>query len=319
MTPHLITRRSFVTTATALAATPAFAGAPMLGGLRPTVSRVKLGAFEVTTILDGAVTFGGPYPVFGGNAPKEDVQALAAANHLPTEKMEISFTPTLVNTGKELILFDTGNGAAARPGRGNLVQGLAAAGYTPGDVDIVVITHMHPDHIGGIMENGVPAFPNASYVTAAAEYDFWSPEERLSGPTARVSKMVHASLVKLADKTRYIRPGDAVASGVEAIDASGHTPGQMAFHIESEGARLMLIADVANHFVLSLQRPDWHLSFDMDKVAAATRRREILGMIAADGVPFIGYHMPFPALGWLAPQGEGYRFEPASYQFTHLG
>lgn len=299
-----------------LSAGPALSAADMLGSLRPNVNRVKLGGFEVTTILDGAVVLDGPYPIFGGNASEAEVQALAVENRLPPNKLEISFTPVLVNTGKELILFDTGNGAGARPGRGNLRPHLAAAGYTPEDVDIVVITHMHPDHIGGIMDGGAPAYPNATYVTGAAEYDFWSPEEKLSGGTERVTKIVRASLVPMAEKIRFIKPGDSVVSGIEAIDAAGHTPGQLAFHIESEGERLVLIADVANHFVVALQRPDWHVRFDMDKEKAVATRKSILGMIAADGVPFTGYHMPFPAMGWLTPKGPGYEFVPATYQFA---
>lgn len=315
-----LTRRSTLlgmgSAGAALVASPAYSAADMLGALRPNVNRVKLGGFEVTTILDGAVVLDGPFPIFGGNASEAEVQALAAENKLPPTKLEIGFTPVVVNTGKELILFDTGNGAAARPGRGNLAAGLAAAGYKPEDVDIVVITHMHPDHIGGIMEGGTPAFPNATYVTSAAEYDFWSPEDKLSGGTERVTKLVRGSLVPMVEKIRFIKPGDSVASGIEALDASGHTPGQLAFHIESEGKRLVLIADVANHFVVALQRPDWHVRFDMDKEKAVATRKSILGMIAADDIPFTGYHMPFPAMGWLAPKGPGFEFIPATYQFA---
>ena len=319
----ILTRRAALTgiaaAGAALMAGPALSAAQMLGPLRQTANRVKLGGFEVTTILDGAVVLDGPYPIFGGYASEAEVQALAAENKLPPSKLEIGFTPVLVNTGKELILFDTGNGAGTRPARGNLRPGLAAAGYTPEDVDIVVITHMHPDHIGGIMEDGAPAYRNATYVTAAAEYDFWSPEDKLSGGTERVTKIVRASLVPMVEKIRFIKPGDSVVSGIEAIDASGHTPGQMAYHIESEGKRLVLIADVANHFVVALQRPDWHVRFDMDKEKAVATRKSILGMIAADGVPFTGYHMPFPAMGWLSPKGPGYEFIPATYQFAAGG
>lgn len=312
----IITRRAALAGVGAALAAPAFADAPLLGPLRPVANRVRLGGFEVTTILDGAVTLDGPYPIFGGNASEAEVQALAAANALPTSKLEISFTPTIVNTGSKLVLFDTGNGAGARPGRGWLLENIAAAGYAPEDIDTVVITHMHPDHIGGLKEGDDYAFPNAEYVTGAAEYDFWSPEERLSGGTERVAKIVQASLVPIADRIRFVNPGDQIAPGIEAVGAFGHTPGHMCWHIESEGQRVMLIADTANHFAVALQRPDWHVRFDSDKEAAVATRKKILGMIAADKIGFIGYHMPFPALGFLEPLGDGFRYEPATYQFA---
>lgn len=319
----ILTRRAALTGigggALALAAGPGFAAAPLLGPMRPVANRVTLGGFEVVTILDGGAVMDGPHPIFGENVDAAKVQALVAENDLPETKMEITFTPVLVNTGKELILFDTGNGEGARPGRGQLRQNLAAAGYAPEDVDIVVLTHFHPDHIGGLMEGGAPAYPNARYVTSGAEYDFWSAEERLSGPTERSAKLTQANVVPLRDKITFIKPGDDVVGGVTALDASGHTPGMMGYHFESEGQRLALIADTANHFVASVQRPDWHVRFDMDKEKAVAARKRVLGMIAADGIPFTGYHMPFPALGYLTEKGEGFAYSPETYQFETQG
>ena len=134
------------------ATTPARAEAPMLGTARPAFNRFKLGAFEITTVFDGGVAMDGPHPIFGQDQTAEAVEALAAENHLPAKRMEIGFTPVIVNTGKELVVFDTGNGAGRRPAAGNFAAALKAAGYQPEQVDTVVITHMHPDHIGGIME-----------------------------------------------------------------------------------------------------------------------------------------------------------------------
>jgi glyoxylase-like metal-dependent hydrolase (beta-lactamase superfamily II) len=112
--------------------------------------------------------------------------------------------------------------------------------------------------------------------------------------------------------------GGSVVSGISAVAAFGHTPGHLAFRIESEGQNLMLIADAANHFVWSLAYPDWEVRFDADKAAAAATRRALFGMIAAERMPFVGYHMPFPALGYVAADNDGFRYVPASYQ-TMLG
>ncbi|GHD51979.1 MBL fold metallo-hydrolase [Thalassobaculum fulvum] len=286
----------------------------MLGPTKPSVYRFKLGAYEVTTILDGAIQLDGPHPIFGADQKPEDVQKLAAENFLPTSRMAISFAPVLVNTGNELILFDTGNGAGRRPNAGALRATLGAAGYTPEQIDVVVLTHFHPDHIGGLMEDGAPAFANARYVTGAEEYNFWSPPEKATGKTERVGKLVQSNVVPLAEKTTFLEDNQAVVSGITAVDAGGHTPGHLAFHVESEGKRLMITADTANHYVVSLQRPDWEVSFDMNKKKAAEARKEIFGMIAADKIPFTGYHMPFPNVGYIEPMGDGFRYVAAGYQ-----
>ena len=299
-----------------LASRPALAQAPMLGPTRPTFYRFQLGGFEVTTLLDGAIRFDGPHPIFGENQEPEAVAELAQANFLPTSEMENGFTPVLVSTGETVVLFDAGN-APGRPGAGQLVQTMAAAGYSPEMVDILVITHFHGDHIGGLTTNGAPTFPNARYVTGQVEYDFWTHDDRLAGPTENAANLVRANVVPLAEQTSFIGDGDEVVSGITAMAAFGHTPGHMAYHLESEGRRLLLWADTANHFVASVQRPDWHVRFDMDKEAAVATRKRIMDMANAERLPVTGYHMPFPAVGFIdKPSPDSYRWVKASYQLN---
>lgn len=293
----------------------AHAAAPMQGTDVPQYYRFKLGDFEIATLNDGLRPGDGPHPTFGANQPAETVHALLEENLLPTTKFVNGFTPTLVNTGSELVLFDTGLGAGAREGgMGRTLAALQAAGHTPDQVDVVVLTHFHPDHIGGIMENGAPAFPNARYVVGEAEHAFWTAPERAGTPAERVAQMVEGSIKPLAEKTSFVKEGDSVVSGITAMEAFGHTPGHLVYNVESGGRRLMLTADTANHFVVSLQRPDWEVAFDMDKAAAAASRKKVFDMIAADRIPFIGYHMPWPAIGFVEKSGEGYRYVPNSYQ-----
>ncbi len=303
-----MTRRHamFTAAATALVGTggvlvprAAQAKADMMGTSMPVFSRAKLGAFEVTTLLAGTRTVRQPNAIFGTNVSEADFKAAADAAFIPTDKAQFYFTPTLVNTGAELVLFDTGTDPAG------LIAAIAAAGYSPEQVDKVVITHMHPDHIGGLMGDADPTFANAAYVTGATEHSFWSGQANES----------FDNLVKpLNEKFTMIDDGGAVVPGITGMNAFGHTPGHMIYMLESDGQRLAVTADTANHYIWSLAHPDWEVKFDADKAGAAASRKSVFGMIAADRIPFIGYHMPFPAMGFVETAGDGFRYVPASYQ-----
>ncbi|MEO0327389.1 MAG: MBL fold metallo-hydrolase [Pseudomonadota bacterium] len=305
-----VTRRSFLATsaaAGALSSVPAsvHAAADMMGASQQIFSRFKLGSFEVTTLLDGERQAGNPQQIFGMNVDAEEFSDVSRANMIPSDKTQFYFTPTVVNTGKELVLFDTGLGES-----GNLRGALDAAGYKPEQIDVVVITHMHPDHIGGLMIDGKETFPNARYVAPSAEYDFW---KKQSGQ-GRIGELFAAKVEPLSEKTSFIKDADSPVSGITAVSCHGHTPGHTAFMIEDGGKSVLLFADLANHYVWSLAYPDWEVKFDMDKAEAAKSRRKILGMLASDGIPCVGYHMPFPAVGYVQSADNGFKYIPASYQ-----
>jgi glyoxylase-like metal-dependent hydrolase (beta-lactamase superfamily II) len=229
----------------------------------------------------------------------------------------------MVHTGTQLVLFDTGNGALAtereqlrgRVPDGQLVQRMNQAGYRPEDVDIVVITHGHPDHIGGLMRNGRPVFPNARYVFGAAEFEFWR-----RGEVREFRKLNRELFMQLAaplaDRACFIKPGEEVVSGIHAIDAAGHSPGMMAYLIESDGKRILVWADTCIHYAISLQRPDLEVDVDDDKEKAAATRKRILDMSVAEDLFVVGYHMPFPSVGFVERAGTGYRWVPHSYQLN---
>ena len=280
-------------------ATPARAAAPIVGAATTPFQRVSLGDFDVTTILAGSRAVEGPHNIFGMNVDDETFNSVSAEAGLPTDAAQFFFTPTVVNTGTELVLFDTGLSA-----EGTLVA-LQAAGYSADQVDIVVLTHMHFDHIGGLMNGDAPTFPNARYVTGQIEFDAWAKAE---------NEGFDANVKPLADQMTFLDDGGSVASGITAMAAFGHTPGHMAYMIESNDRQLVLGADFANHYVWSLAHPDWEVKFDMDKAAAAATRRKLLDMLAADKVPFVGYHMPWPAYGYVEKADDGFGYVPHSYQ-----
>ncbi len=259
----------------------------------------KVGSLDVVALLAGSAPRENPHGIFGLNVSDEDFAKASEANFIGTDKAQFYFTPTLVRAGSNVILFDTGLNAAG------ITAALAEAGVKPAEVTHVVITHMHGDHIGGLMEGNMPTFANAVYLTGQKEFDHWSKAG---------NKNFDAKVKPLAEKMTFLNDGGSVASGITAVAAHGHTPGHMAYMLESDGAQLLLMADTANHYVWSLAYPDWEVKFDMDKAAAAATRRKILGMLAADRVPMIGYHMPFPAAGFVETRDTGFRYVPVSYQ-----
>jgi len=262
---------------------------------------MNIGDFEVSTLLAGTRTAPDPQTIFGMNVSAEEFATVSAENFIPADKNQFFFTPTVVRTGSEVVLFDTGTD------KDSILAPLQAAGVAPEEVTIVVVTHMHGDHIGGLSDDdGELTFTNARYVTGQKEYDAWAKMD---------SDSFNAKVKPLAEKMSFIGDGEAVVSGITSIAANGHTPGHMTYMLESNGQQLVLIADTANHYVWSLAYPDWEVKFDMDKQAAAATRKQIFGMLSADKIPFVGYHMPFPGVGFVAPRGEGgFHYVPATYQ-----
>ena len=300
-----LSRRQAMFAAAALPLAPALlpmaaqAAAPLQGPALPLFHRAKLGDFEVTTLLAGSREGDKPQETFGLNVPAEDFAAVSAANFIPADKSFNSFAPVLVNTGKELVLFDTGLNPEG------ITAALASAGIAPDQVDIVVVTHMHGDHIGGL-GGATPTFANARYVTGAAEHNDWSKAG---------NEGFEANVVPLNDKFSFLDDGGSVVSGITSVAAPGHTAGHFAYRLESGGAQMMVLADTTNHYVWSLANPDWEVRFDQDKAVAAATRRKMLDMLAAERIPFAGYHMPFPGIGFVEVVGDGFRYVPASYQF----
>jgi glyoxylase-like metal-dependent hydrolase (beta-lactamase superfamily II) len=292
--------------------------------MQPAIYRFKLGGFEVATIMDSKVVRAGLTPGFGGEPNADAVKALAKANRIDADRYQHPFTPVVVNTGKELVLIDTGNGSLSAEheqlkGRlppGHLVARLAEAGYRPEDIDVVAITHGHPDHIGGLTKGGQPVFPKARYVFGAADFDFWKKGENVREARKFNRELYVKICVPLADRATFIKPGDTVVPGITAIDAFGHSPGMLAFMIESEGKRVLNWADTAGHYVVSLQRPDLHLDVDDEKDKAVATRKRIFDMVASEGIPVAGFHMPFPGLGYVEKMAGTYRWVPHGYQLN---
>ena len=304
-----LTRRQTLAATAAIPAAAALPGAaaaqsaaPPRGELHRTL---RLGETEVITLLDGTVpssTFGdeGPQSIFGLNVEPETFAEVSRENFISPDASTFFFTPVVVRKGGNVILFDTGLG------QGGLPAAMASAGLAPSDVTHVVITHMHPDHVGGLMTDGAPAFEGAEHVTGEVEMGFWAENP---------SEAVSANVLPMRDRFTLVGDGAEIAPGVTGMAAFGHTPGHMVYRIDDGEQSMLIFADTANHYVWSLAHPDWEVRFDMDKEAAAETRRRVLGMLAAERMPMTGYHMPFPAAGFVEEAEGGFRWVPTSYQF----
>lgn len=288
--------------------------------LAPGWHRFKLGEAEITVILDGVRPGEGPHPTFGENQSAEAVGDLMAANQLPRDRFVNFFNVVVVNVGGQTVLVDTGFGEGGRAnGMGLLRQRMQAAGLKPEDIDVVALTHLHGDHIGGLTEGSAPAFPNATYVVGSEEMTFWTSDEARNGPRAENAKAVETKLGPLKDKTRLVEDGGEVVPGMVARAAFGHTPGMLCFEVGSGDKRVVLTADTFSQFVVSFQKPDWHVRFDQDKEAAAATRLRWAKQLAESGTPLLGYHLPFPGMGYMKAEGDAFRFVPETYQTLVAG
>jgi glyoxylase-like metal-dependent hydrolase (beta-lactamase superfamily II) len=299
-----------------LALWSAFAGAaaPMAGTNAPAFSRMMLGAFEVTVLGDGTVDL--PVDQLLSEKPETTKRTLAAA-HLTTP-LETSVNAYLINTGSKLVLIDTGAGAFFGPTLGKLLANLKAAGYEAGQVDEIYLTHMHPDHLGGLVSNNSAVFPNAVVRADQRDAAYWLSEERLAQAPAAAKGFFQNAKTALGP---YVAAGrfapfsgeQTLLPGVRATTSYGHTPGHISYLLESEGKKLLLVGDLIHVAAVQLDKPGVTIAFDVDAKAAAATRGKAFGQAAREGTLVGASHLQFPGLGRLRADGEGFRWLPVNY------
>lgn len=296
---------------------PAMASAKMQQGQVPGYYRFKLGEFEVTVLSDGAYTL--PTDMVGINQPREKVQAFLKANMLDPDQRLSHVNIPLINTGKELVLVDVGGGANFLTGAGQLVENMKAAGYKPEQVDKVIITHGHPDHIWGLIDDfDEPTFPNAKYIFAKNEWAFWSTkaaQEKLPEDLQAFAAGALRRLPVIEDKTSQVKPEQEISPGIFALDTPGHTPGHISLLVKSGSETLMVAADAITHPYISFEHPGWWPRTDTDPKSGEKSRRKLLDMAVADKMLMLSYHISFPGLGRVAKAGSAYRWLPETWQW----
>ena len=282
----------------------------------PGFYRFKVGGYTVTTVHDGYFTR--PLQGFVRNAPLEEVQKVLAESFLPTDSIRIPFTVTFLDTGSKLVVFDAGNGVTpAGATQGLMIENMKAAGIDPAKVDLVVHSHFHGDHVNGLLDGaGGAAFPNAEVVVPAAEWAWWSDTGNESrSPEGQRANFANSArrFAPYKGKIRQVADGAEVIPGIRAVAAYGHTPGHTCYLIADGSAQAMFIADTSNRPELLARRPDFQAVFDFDGDMAAAARHKIYDRVATDRIRVTGYHFPFPANGYMAKDGGGYRFVPADW------
>lgn len=320
MTPAL-TRRSLLAAGAAVAgagmlAGPAGAAGPFAKQQGAGVYRYPLGSYQLTALYDG--TWFVPIDdKFIRNASAADVDKALALAFLPPRVLPVTFTALLVNTGSKLILIDTGTAGQITDTAGVMPDNLKVAGVTPADIDTIVISHFHPDHIDGLKTtDGDKVFPNAEIWVPEPEWAFWMDEakmSRFSGPVHRYFLNARRIFRDIANEVRRFEPGAEVTPGIRSIPAYGHTPGHTAFSVHSGNQSLLVVSDTVRNPYLFVRHPDWQPLFDMDGPAAVAARRAMLDRAAADRMLVAGYHFPFPACGHIVKSGAAYAFEPVMW------
>jgi glyoxylase-like metal-dependent hydrolase (beta-lactamase superfamily II) len=280
----------------------------------PKIYRFRLGSFEIASLLDAVDHRNGLGSSFALDQSASVVQKLADDNYVDAHKYVHCFIPILVDTGAARILFDTGLG---RP-EGSLLTCIAALGIGPNDIDIVVLTHGHPDHIGGLRQDGKLVFPKASHMFSGKEFTFWM--DGLEIPEARreTRDFFVSTCAELAGHAVFLEPGQQVVPSITAIDAAGHSPGMLAFIVESNEQKMLIWADAFLHYVLSIQHPEWHAAFDHDRQQAVKTRMRLLQMAVEQRMLVAGFHMPFPGLGYIQAAQNSFRWLPVSYQLSRV-
>ena len=312
-----VSRRSLLALGAGLGASTmlggsALARAPKLGTEPAYFYRFPLGDAEITVVSDGPLPLGPPKGTFVG-VPDEEVKKMLSDNFLSPENVVLEQNSPIVNTGDKLILFDTGMGTAKNfgPTTGRQQKSMKEAGIKPEDIDAVVFSHAHIDHIGGVVdESGKVLFPNAQYYIAQSDVDFWTDESKAGGPLKDFIVHARKNLMPVRDRLVFFKDGQEFLPGIQAISAPGHTVGHTIFMVTSNGKSFVYLGDLTHHPVLLLEKPRMQFSYDTDPKQAAETRVKLLDMIAANKIPVMAYHYAWPGVGHIAKTAEGFHYYP---------
>jgi len=294
--------------------TAAWSAAPQVKTQAPGYYRMMLGEFEITALSDGTVAL--PVDQLLNQPAAKTGKALARA-HLKVP-VDTSVNGFLVNTGSKLVLIDTGAAGLFGPTLGNLLNNLKAAGYTPDQVDEIYITHMHPDHVGGLMAGDKPAFPNAVVRADQRDADFWLSQKNMEAAPKESQGFFQGAMASLnpyvaAGKFKSFSGNTELVPGIKAIASYGHTAGHTTYLVESGGQKLMLWGDLMHVAAVQFADPGVTIKFDTDNKAAAAQRKKAYADAAKQGYWVAAAHLAFPGIGHLRSDGRGYAFVPVNY------
>ncbi|MBX5023965.1 MBL fold metallo-hydrolase [Rhizobium lentis] len=282
--------------------------------------RFRVGEISATVLSDGLI--GGPPRVYASDAPEAELQEVLRQAFLPTDHMTLNLNTLLIETGGRRILIEAGAGKTMGPNGGRIFDNLAAIGLDPAEIDAIVVSHTHPDHVGNLRSaDGGKAFPRATVFVPKADWDFFVrtdpdlsympvPEEF----RMRFAANIKNSLAPVMNDVELYEAGAEIVPGLTTIVASGHTPGMATFLVHSGSDQLLLTADLAYHPVVNVDNR-WLPGPDRDKETALSSRRRIFDRAAAERMPVLGFHYPFPGLGRMLKTDGGYAWVPANWQF----
>lgn len=304
-----------LTAVTSIASVPAYADAPMTKSAAPGYYRLMLGDFEVTALSDGILNL----PVeklLTNTTPEKTLKALK--KYYLSSPTTTSVNAYLINTGSKLVLIDTGAASLYGPTAGRLLNSLKAAGYAPDQVDEIYITHMHSDHVGGLMNGEQLAFPNAIVRADQHDADFWLSQMNMDKAPAGAKGAFQGAMVSInpyvkAGKFKSFSGETELVPGVKAVAARGHTPGHSVYLVESKGQKLMLWGDLMHVAAVQFENPSVTIAFDSDSKAAMAARKKAYADAAKHGYMVGATHLSFPGLGYLRSEGKGYAWVPVNY------
>jgi glyoxylase-like metal-dependent hydrolase (beta-lactamase superfamily II) len=293
----------------------ALASAPMATSGSAGVFRMHLGDFEITALSDGTVDL--PMSKLLTGIKPADYQKIIARNFL-TDPVETSDTAYLINTGSKLVLVDTGAGKLFGPTLGKTVANLKASGYQPEQVDAILITHMHPDHVGGLVAEDKLVFPNATVYVDQAESDFWLSTANMEKAPAENKGFFQGAMASVnpyvkAGKVKYLTGETEIVPGVKSHPSHGHTAGHTTYIVESNGKRLVLMGDLVHFGAAQFENPSIRIGFDTDQKNAESERRAAFTSAAKDADWMCASHLPFPGIGHVRAEKKAFVYIPANY------